>query len=138
MRPHGLMADMLLLIHNGRWKRKSTMLDACPRSCSFTCYIFFYFMLDWVSFFPLNNVNSIQTASERAHLDLTEAFESKERTRERAHILIHTPNSRYMNMIPSCNSKLDPYTNLSVYLRETARQMSHKNISHPDPKQRRT
>jgi hypothetical protein len=27
----------------------------------------------------LNNVNSIQTASERAHLDLTEAFESKER-----------------------------------------------------------
>jgi len=40
---------------------------------------FFLSLFLWVSFCTLNNVNSIQTASERAHLDLTEAFESKER-----------------------------------------------------------
>lgn len=56
------------------------MSDACPGSGSFTFHIIVYSLLDWVSFLPLNNVNSIQTASERAHLDLTEAFESKERS----------------------------------------------------------
>lgn len=40
---------------------------------------FVYFAVDFVFSMPLNNVNSIHTASERAHLGLTEAFEPKDR-----------------------------------------------------------